>query len=258
MLACAAAAAAATPALAQSPFDGTWKTDLATVQMPQKPEVFAIRNGVYSCDSCVPKVQVPADAADHPVTGHAYYDQVAVRVVDNRTIRYAQRLKGKLMLVAESRLSPDGKTVAFTFRDSSSPTGKVVAGRGTQHRVAPAPAGAHPISGAWRSDKIQDVSDVGLVVTFRTTGDVVHMSTPTGESYDAKLGGPAVPVRGDPAGTLAAVKRLSATTLQEIDTRGGKVVGIMTMTIQPGARMASFAWDDRVQGTSQAWKARKQ
>lgn len=253
-----AAAAGATPALAQSAFDGTWKTDLASLTMPQKPDVFAVRNGVYTCESCVPRVEVPADTARHAVSGHPYYDQIAVRVVDPRTIRVARRLKGKLMFVDESRVSADGKMLAFAFRDTSSPAGKVVTGRGTEHRVGPAPAGAHAASGSWKADKMEDVTEAGLVFTFKTAGDTVHMSTPTGQSYDARLGGPAVPVQGDSAGTMATLKRLSSTSLQETDTRAGKVVAVMTMTVAPGGRSMTVTWDDRVQGTVQTYKANKQ
>jgi hypothetical protein len=249
---------AATPAFAQSAFDGTWKADLSTLQMPQKPDVFAVRNGVYTCESCVPRIEVPADKADHAVTGHPYYDQIAVRVVDDRTIRVAQRLKGKLMFVGESKVSPDGKTLAFAFRDMSSPTGKVVTGRGTEHRVGAAPAGAHAVSGSWKADKVQDVSEAGLLVSLKMAGDTLHMSTPTGQSYDARIGGPAVPVQGDPAHTMAAVKRLAANTIQETDTRDGKVVAVLTMALEPGGRTMGVTWDDRVQGTVQTYKARKQ
>ena len=249
---------AATPALAQSPFDGTWKADLSSLTMPQKPDVFAVKSGVYTCESCVPRIEVPADSVRHAVTGHPYYDQIAVRVVDPRTIRVAQRLRGKLMFLGESKVSPDGKTLAFAFRDTSSPVGKVVVGHGTEHRVGAAPAGAHAVSGSWQADKMQDITDAGLIVTFKTAGDTLHMSTPTGQSYDARIGGPAVPVQGDPAGTMAAVKRLSATSLQETDTRAGKVVGVMTMTAAPGGRSMTVVWDDRVQGTVQTYKANKQ
>lgn len=252
------AALVAAPALAQSPFDGTWKADLSTLQMPQKPDVLLVRNGVYVCESCVPRIEVPADAAKHAVSGHPYYDQIAVRIVDDRTVRVAQRLKGKLMFLGESKVSPDGKTLSFAFRDTSSPTGKVVTGRGTEHRVGPAPAGAHAISGSWKADRIQDVTEAGLLVTLKLNGDTLHMSTPTGQSYDARIGGPAVPIQGDPAHTMAAVKRLSATTLEETDTRGGKVVAVLTMTVPAGGRVMNIKWDDRVQGTTQTYKARKQ
>jgi hypothetical protein len=248
----------AAPAFAQGPFDGTWKTDLSTLKTPQKPDVFAVRNGVYTCESCVPRVEVPADKADHAVTGHPYYDQIAVRVVDDRTIRVAQRLKGKLMFVGESRVSPDGKMLNFAFKDTSSPTGQIVTGRGSEHRVGPAPAGAHAASGSWRADKFEGITEAGLIVAFRTTGDTIHMTTPTGQSYDAKLGGPPVPVKGDPGNTMAAVKRLSANTLQETDTRDGKVVSVATMTLEPGGRSINVVWDDRVQGTITSYKAKKQ
>lgn len=251
-------ALAAAPALAQSGFDGTWKADLSTLQMPQKPDVLLVKAGVYTCASCVPKIEVPADKADHAVTGHPYFDQIAVRIVDDRTIRVAQRLKGKLMFLGESKVSPDGKILAFAFRDTSSPVGKVVVGHGTEHRVGPAPAGAHAVSGAWRADKVEGVSDAGLLVTFKTAGDTVHMTTPTGQSYDARFGGPAVPIQGDTARTMAAVKRLSATSIQETDTRAGAIVAVTTMTLAPGGRSMTIVWDDRVQGTVQSYKATKQ
>lgn len=249
---------AAAPALAAGPFDGTWKTDLSTLQMPQKPDVFSVRNGIYTCDSCVPRVEVPADMASHPVTGHPYYDGIAVRVVDDRTIRIARRLKGKLMSVGEQKVSPDGKTLTFAFRDMGSPTGKAVTGHGVEHRVGPAPAGTHAISGSWKADKVQDVSEAGLTVSYRTAGDTVHMEAQTGESYDARIGGPAVPIQGDPVHTTVAVKRLSANSLQETDMRDGKVVGILTMTVEPGGRAMNVSWDDRVRGTVESYKARKQ
>jgi hypothetical protein len=251
-------ALAAAPALAQSGFDGTWKADLSTLQMPQKPDVLIVKAGVYTCESCVPKIEVPADKADHAVTGHPYFDQVAVRIVDDRTIRVAQRLKGKLMYLGESKVSPDGKTLAFSFRDTSSPVGKVVVGHGTEHRVGPGPAGAHAVSWAWRADKVEGVSDAGLLVTFKTAGGTVHMTTPTGQSYDARFGGPPVPIQGDNARTMAAVKRLSPSSIQETDTRAGAIVAVTTMTLAPGGRSMNVVWDDRVQGTVQSYKATRQ
>ena len=42
---------------AQSPFDGTWKTNMAESKLSQKPYVFSVNNGMYDCESCVPKNQ---------------------------------------------------------------------------------------------------------------------------------------------------------------------------------------------------------
>src|SRR5271165_290002 len=54
---------------AQSPFDGTWKTNMAESKLSQKPYTFSVSNGMYDCESCVPKINVKADGQDQPVTG---------------------------------------------------------------------------------------------------------------------------------------------------------------------------------------------
>jgi hypothetical protein len=251
-------ALAASPALAQSAFDGTWKADLRSVQTPQKPDVFMVTNGVYTCRSCVPVVTLKADGAFHPVRGHPYYDEESVKVVDARTVAFAQRLKGKAVSHSTDTVSADGKTLTFAFTDTSSPTGKVVTGSGTERRVGPVPAGAHAVSGSWHAEKYQDVSDAGLLVTFKLVGDMLHMSTPTGQSYDARIGGGPVPIHGDPAATMAAVRRLGPATLQETDTRGGKPVSVTTMSLSGDGRAMNVVYEDRVQATRMTYKATKQ
>src|ERR1039458_10348648 len=36
---------------AQSPFDGTWKTNMAAAKLSQKPYEFSLNNGMYDCTS---------------------------------------------------------------------------------------------------------------------------------------------------------------------------------------------------------------
>jgi hypothetical protein len=249
---------AAGPALAASPLDGTWKADLASVKWPSKPDVYLIKGGVYTCSSCVPRVTIKADGAFHAVTGHPYYDEQAVKIVDARTVTFAQRKGGKAMGESTDTVSADGRTVTYTFRDTSSPNGKIVTGTGTEVRIGRPIPGAHAISGSWRNTKMGDMTDAGLIVTMRTEGNVVHVSTPTGISYAARLGGPAVPVNGDPAHTMAAMRRTNAMTYVETDTRGGKVVQIITTTALPGGKAMRVDIVDRVQGTTLSYKALKQ
>jgi hypothetical protein len=40
-------------AMAQSPFDGTWKVDLKTAKFPEKPDVYLLQHGMYHCKTCV-------------------------------------------------------------------------------------------------------------------------------------------------------------------------------------------------------------
>jgi len=58
----------------------------------------------------------------------------------------------------------------------------------TATRIAKAPDGANATSGSWRINKIKE-SENGLTTTYKTTGDALSMSTPSGESYTAKLDG---------------------------------------------------------------------
>jgi hypothetical protein len=40
-------------AMAQSPFDGTWKVDLKTPKFPEKPDVYLLQHGMYHCKTRV-------------------------------------------------------------------------------------------------------------------------------------------------------------------------------------------------------------
>ena len=71
------------PALlfAQSPFDGTWHTNMDQSKLSPKPIVFAVQGGMYDCSSCVPKINVKADGQPQSVTGQTY-DSISVHVID--------------------------------------------------------------------------------------------------------------------------------------------------------------------------------
>ena len=96
-LACAAFVVLAfcIPALsfAQSPFDGTWHTNLSQAKFSPKPNVFYISQGFYHCVSCVPAFDVKADGTDQPVTGQAY-DTISVKEVDPKTIAITAKKGG--------------------------------------------------------------------------------------------------------------------------------------------------------------------
>ena len=49
---------------AQSPFDGTWKTNMAESKLSAKPYIFSVNNGMYDCETCVPKINIKADGKD--------------------------------------------------------------------------------------------------------------------------------------------------------------------------------------------------
>src|ERR1039458_4611336 len=112
-----------TLAMAQSVFDGTWKVDMNKVDFPKKPDMFLLQNGMYECKTCTPPYNVKADGADQSVSGHPYFDSVAIKVVNDHEIEETDKKSGNVVSTSTSTVSPDGKTMAFTFSDSSDTNG---------------------------------------------------------------------------------------------------------------------------------------
>ena len=214
--------------------EGTWKADLASVQIDEKPSTYLLKDGSYNCSTCVPPLTVAADGAFHPVADRPYYDSMSVSVVDDRTVKTVSRKGDRVIGETTITAAPDGNRLTFEFKDSSVPDAPPVTGKGTEVRVAPAPAGAHVISGSWKTEKFDSVSDEGLTFSFDIEGDTLRMSSPSGTSYEATFGGPAVPIKGDTGGTTIAVERLGPNSFRETSTRDGEVVNVSTYTLVDG------------------------
>lgn len=241
-------------AWAQSPLDGTWKVDLNSAQFPKKPDVFFIQDGMYHCKTCVPPIDVKADGQWQKVAGHPYMDQIMIKVVDDKHIEQATQKNGKPMGSEKDSVSADGKTITVDWVDRSSP--KEVTGKSTLVRVAAGPAGSHAISGSWRAEKVADITQDALVFTYKSTADGMEYSTPTGQSYSAKYNGGPVSIKGDQGNTMVSIKKIGPNTLQETNTRDGKVVGVATMNV--AANKMTIEFEDKLHGTTSKFVAEKQ
>jgi hypothetical protein len=249
-----------TPMLAaQSDFDGTWKVNMSTMDFPKKPDVFLLQNGTYECKSCTPPYVVKADGTAQPVTGHPYYDSVAIKVVDDHNIEETDRKDGKVVATSTETVSSDGNTMLFTFSDSSNTNGgPPVTGQGEATRVAKGPAGSNVVSGSWRTTKIEGLTDNATVWTYKTSGDEMTMTNLTGQSYTAKVNGAEAPMKGDPGVTSVSVKTIGKDTLVETDMRDGKVVGVFKMTVAADGKTAKLSFDDKLQNRTTNSEATKQ
>ena len=132
-----------TAASSQSGIDGTWKADVTTAKWDQKPDEYLLQNGKYDCKSCTPPLSVPADGAFHKVTGHPYYDETSVKVVDDKTLQQASKLKGRDTGGATMKVSADGKTLGIDWNDKTVANAPPSTGHVDETRVAAGPAGAH-------------------------------------------------------------------------------------------------------------------
>jgi hypothetical protein len=245
-------------ALADSPIDGTWKADVSSAQMPKKPDIFVLDGGMYSCKTCTPAYTIKADGADQAVKGNPYLDTIAIKVVDANTIEETDKKNGKTVTTSKVTVAPDGKTNTFEFTDSSNTNAAPVTGKGTGKKVAPGPAGSHAVSGSWITTSFQSLSDNGLTVTYKTDGDMLTMTTPTGQSYTAKMDGSDTPYKGDPGITSVSVKMMGKRTMKESDKRNGKVIGTVTETVSSDGKSVSVAYYDALHDRTTHYTATKQ
>jgi hypothetical protein len=228
-------------ATAQSNFDGTWKIDKRGPT--KKPYVYLLQNGTYQCKTCVPPIDVPADGQDHKFAGSPYVDTQNVKVVDDRTVEVTGKKNGKVLRTNKFTVSSDGKTLNYEFKDASATDADPTTGKGTFTQVSAGPAGSHAMSGSWQLTKL-DESDNASIFTIKMDGDSLTMTSPTGQSYIAKLDGPDAPYKGDPGVTSVSLKRIDANTIEETDKRDGKAIYVERITLAANGKTMTIVNTD--------------
>jgi hypothetical protein len=247
-----------TVSTAQDVFSGTWKVDPGTVKFPEQPAVYLLQNGTYNCETCAPPIHIKADGQDQTVTGYPYFDAMNVKVIDDHNVELTSKKDGKTVATNKLSVSPEGNTLTFEFMDASATNADPVTGKGQFARVKKGPFGANAISGSWRAEKFESVSDNGLSFTYKITGETIEMTTPTGQSYTAKLDGTEAPYRGDPGTTSVSVKKLGPNIIEETDKRDDKVISVSRMTVGADGKTATIITDDKLHGTQSEIAAIKQ
>src|ERR1039458_8821850 len=111
--------------MAQSPFDGTWKIDMNSVQWPAKPEVLLLQNGMYACKTSWQKV-----------AGIPYLDTLSVKVIDDHSAEETAKKDGKVVETLKRSVSSDGDTSTVNWTYSGNPSGGPQTGTDTAKRVA--------------------------------------------------------------------------------------------------------------------------
>jgi hypothetical protein len=105
---------------------------------------------------------------------------------------------------------------------------------------------------------MENMSDNGLVFSYKVTGDTITMNSKAGQSYTAKLDGTDAPMNGDPGVTSVSVKKLSSHVLEETDKRDGKPISVMTLTVAPDGKTAKANALDKLQNRTTTFDIVKQ
>jgi hypothetical protein len=239
---------------AQTPFDGTWRMKMDTLQFSGKPEEYLIANGAYRCLSCVPEVNIKTDGADHNVGGHeAYYDAIAVHVLDASSLDFTFKKGGKLVATSKEIVAPDGQTMIEEFGnglESDSVTGKA-----GFVRVAKGPEGAHILSGQWQMRTIRNDTEAGTLTTYHSIPNGLRIISGR-EGYDAKFDGKDYPVGKDVHSTVSLM-RVDENTLEETDKHDGKTLTFSRMTVSKDGGTMTVESTDNQRGGTMTYTAEK-
>lgn len=244
--------------MAQSAFDGTWKTDPSKVVFASKPIVLSYKDGMYDCKSCTYKTVVKTDGTDQKIEGNPYTDTLAVKIVDKNTVEAVFKKGGKQTGWARRVVAADGNSMTLEYKNTSPNNGEVTTGKTLYKRVEKAGAGEHAASGSWVAAKIESRSDNAMKVTYKSVGDTMNMSAPDGASYSAKMDGSDSPMKGDAGVTTIAVKVIGKNVLEEVDKRDGKVTRVSKMTVDAGGKTAKVEWENKLANTTGSYVMVKQ
>lgn len=236
-------------AIAQSAFDGTWKTRLDSVQVTGKPDVFVLSDGMYECKSCVPSYKIKADGMDQPVTDDGYRDHIAVKVTDPMSVELTGKKAGKTIFTGTVTVAADNSKLAGKF--TAYVGEKPATFEYTETRTAPAASGAHAISGTWQQDKMSGMSDVASTVMLQSTPGGLKMMW-NGQTTDAKFDGKEYLTAGDPGKTTVALKKVSDTQIEETDRREGKIFDVIVYKMSADGKSISVVDTDPVHETKTA------
>jgi hypothetical protein len=228
-------------ALASSAFDGTWKLRPDSVKSTGNPDVMVVADGMYTCASCVPEVKVKADGTDQKVTGHAYYDTVAVTVLSPTSVQISEKKAGKPSVDLTYSVSADGKTLTGKLVDH---TGAKTANQTlTATRVAAGPAGAHAVSGSWQGGPITAADEAASTFHLGMTADGFSLKW-NGQSYDAKFDGKEYPMVGDPGHTRVTLRKIDDNNVEETDYRMGKKTDEIHLAAAPDGKTVAVTDKD--------------
>jgi hypothetical protein len=246
-------------ALGQSAFNGTWRANNQSMEY-QGSNQYSLQNGIWRCDTCVPKIAIKADGRDHRVNSSLYYgapyaDMERVREVNDHSVEITDKIGEKVVATNKLTTSDDGKTLTTDWKHISE-NGKESGGKFDSDRVGGVPAGANKVSGAWRP-VITNTSEDVITVTYKVTEDGVAMSDPTGDSFTARFDGKEYPYKGDPGITGVSLKKIDENTIEETDIHNGNVITVARMTVDRDGKMMKVTVEDKLRKARISWTADK-
>ena len=236
----------------QTRFDGTWQMKMETLQFSGPPEHSLFEKGMYHCISCIPKVDVKTDGTDQKVVGYAY-DTLAVRILDDHSIKFTMKKDGKTTFECVETVSADDRTMTEEFTNTIE--AETVVGKAGFTRIGKAPPSSHALSGQWRMDTVNNATQAGTLTTYESTPGGIKISDGS-QSYEAPLDGQDHPRIGDVHSTVS-LKLIDDYTLEETDKQDGRVVGVTRSVISKDGKSMTVEVSSKQRGQTMTFSAEK-
>jgi hypothetical protein len=217
-----------------------------TLHFSGPPEEYVLKDGIFHCLSCDPKVDVRMDGSEQKVTGHPNFDTISVRVVDSSSVDFAYKKDGKPTFACRETVSTDGQSMTEEFTNTVET--ETVTGKAGFTRVSKGPVGSHALSGEWRMETVRNATRAGTLTTCQTTPGGMKFSDGS-QSYEAKF---------DDAESPVSLKLIDDYTIEETSGQDGKVVGSKRMTVSKDGKSMRVEAADKKRGSTMTYTAEKQ
>lgn len=159
------------------------------------------------------------------------------------------------MFTETDTVSADGNTLTQVVKDTTE--AEAVTFENMFRRIAPAPPGAHVLSGSWKIFK-QSRSENSTIITYKCTSQGFSAATPLGERLDAKFDGKFYLMQDDPAHTMVSVKLVNPRTVEQTNQRDGKIVFVVRLEVMPDGKTIHASSKSMEDGSVKTWELRKQ
>jgi hypothetical protein len=213
------------PAHAKNPFDGHWVDDLNTQAGQAGYDDYLLANGYYTCRSCSPPRHYRADGRMRPVAGDVSVISEGVTITGPRTI-VTHIIDHEMSRETTMTVRPDGRTALYISLDKWPNYPKQLRTEYLAERVAPAPPGAHRVSGRWRGLRYLKGPEEYRSNDFIENNGLFTRSNFRHGRYSAEIDGPAAPVTGDGKNIFMATVRApdARTRVETISLKGAPLV----------------------------------
>lgn len=241
---------------AVSPFNGSWVMDFVPSK-DVKPDTFAVRDGIFSRGNGKSHVSVKTDGYFHSIRSDGYVDAVAAEIISSREMVEKDKFKGKLVYLVNYKVSPDGNKMISKVVDYSKPDGHPISTTIVSRRIGRSQRGGSLISGRWQTVEMK-TSQSHLTEIIKLDGLHFSSSMPGGAGYDAVVGGPPVPVRGDATDARVAVNMPSDKLIVLDMSRNGKATVHKTMKLSSDGHTISVNARRFSDGVVTSWLLHRQ